>query len=229
MALIIKVVARTQAQVPLQNVMRAQVMVGKTLDKFELSEKKLVDHLNLARRNKSAESVAEVRQALDSFINQDPESSIGLAARFMRARAFEDGTFGEVQTDAALDDFIYLSERSAKFGSEGIIGYARVLLRKDSNRSNDVISLCREAVALDNNRRAMMIMGFVYENIMGNFSKAKYWYLRAWRNGMPWGMRFYAEIKLKERSLTLGVLAHCLATVTSPFMVLWRGCRFPFK
>lgn len=173
----------------------------------------------------------EGEAVINSIISDHPEDHPAtLAARFLRARAYEDGMWGEVKTEAAFADFSILKEDTSFFGLEGALGYARLMLRKDSIANAEAaVDLCQSAAKTHHDTRAMMLLGYIYENILEKNTLAERWYLRAYMHGSAWGLRYYAALQMRQKKYLRGILGHILATATSPILVVRFGARDPFK
>lgn len=174
---------------------------------------------------------AKAKALFDELINESPHSLYGIGARYLRARGFEDGIFSaEPDLQKAYDDFALVREHADEYGSDGTLGCARVLFEMDriSNR-DDIISLCSEAIAQDSNVKAMMLLGNVYQDVLKDGKSARRWYLNAFWRGLPWGMRFFARSHANDGNVVRAALAHAVATVASPFLVLRYGVRWPLK
>lgn len=189
------------------------------------------ERLDIASSAYVSGDFAKAKALLDELINESPHSPCGIGARYLRARGFEDGVFSaEPDLQKAYDDFAVVRGHADQYGSDGTLGCARVLFEMDgiSNR-DDIISLCAEAIAQDSNVKAMMLLGNVYQDVLKDGKSARRWYLNAFRRGLPWGMRFFARSHASDGNAVRAALAHAVATVASPFLVLRNGVRSPFK
>lgn len=154
----------------------------------------------------------------------------GSGMKYIRARLEEEDEFGGVGADEALRAFSELSLESGEFQSEGMIGRARMLYRMTGESSlEEVIALYKMAVDLDKNTTAMTCLGWIYERNKSDLKVARSWYLRAYRNGSPWGLRLYARLQAGQHNYVMSSLAHVVTTLTSPIQILFRGVRTPFK
>lgn len=193
---------------------------------LKIAERRLREIRHLMATGSTAKARIIVELADREFAG-DP---LKLGMRFISARLKEDGVLGEVDTDAALEDFSFLMQYDNGFKSEGMVGRARMLYRIDPDRNADeVISLCRQAIKADSSVKAMMLMGFVFDNTKDDFNSAKVWYLRAYLRGLPWGLRAYAQSQWKRGNFIVSTIAHLVVCITSPFMVMVNGIRDPFK
>ena len=173
---------------------------------------------------------AKAKLGFDFLIDQHPSSKQALLSRYLRGRAFEDGVFGAVDLNKALADFLALDEIADVYGSDGTLGVARVLYQTDKiSQAERVVSLCKKAVDRDANVKAMMLLGLVHETSLSDPKSALRWYLSAYRKGLPWGLRYYAQLQRRRGKVFLSTLAHLAATVTSPFLVLRYGVRSALK
>lgn len=112
--------------------------------------------------------------------------------------------------------------------SEGYIGCARIILaRKDANRARLAESYCLEAIEIDDNPFAYLVLGRVYESfgLPGKTKQAMHAYLRAAFKGAAFGMRGFARVHWRHGSKTIAILAHVIATMLSPIYRLLGGSR----
>ena len=130
----------------------------------------------------------------------------------------------------AYEDFLIVKEHADQYGSDGLLGCARVLFELDGEKNlNQIISLCKKAIERDSNVKAMMLLGRVNERIIKDGKTARCWYLRAYRRGLPWGMRFFARSHANDGNYIRSIFGHLVATITSPFLVMVHGVRSPMK
>lgn len=165
---------------------------------------------------------------LDEIIDLAPNSGEGVAARLLRARGYEDGHFdGGIDLDLAYADYFFLS--NGLKASSGMLGCARVLYEKGSESNKEkIIELCRSAIELDANVKAMMLMGLAYEQLFKNENEARHWYLMAFRSGLPWGLKFFARSHKRSKNFVRAAIAYMLAFLVTPLLDLRRGARSPF-
>ena len=108
--------------------------------------------------------------------------------------------------------------------SEGYVGCARIIL---SSREIDKTGLakryCDEAIELDGNPFAYLVLGQIQEEFLGNHAEARKNYVRAARRGAAWGMRLYARSHFDHGNKFVGVVAHVLVTIVHPFFLMFRG------
>ena len=172
----------------------------------------------------------KAKALIDSLIDIAPLSPQGLSARYLRARGYEDGLFGEVKLNLALHDYKILMDHSDLCGSDGIVGYARVIFNKNQDCNKErAAKLLLRAVELDSNVKAMMMLGLIYDEGFDDSLAAGKWYLKAYRHGLPWGLRYYARLQSKKGRRFLAFLSHLIASLTSPVLVALKGVRSPFK
>lgn len=173
----------------------------------------------------------EAKQILDHLVEEDTEGAYGLAARQLRARGYEDGRFScGVNTELAFADFSFLADRADLFGSDGLVGKARLLFAEDhKGNKEEAAALLHKAVGIDSNIKAMMMLGLVYDEGFGDATAAGKWYLRAYRHGLPWGLRYYARLQAKNGRGLRSLFAHLGVSLTSPVLVALKGVRSPFK
>jgi len=170
------------------------------------------------------------KESIDREVHDSPESPSGIFARYLRARAYEEGLLVNQNIDAAMEDYSFIMDHGGDLRSEGMVSCARLLHWKDkSGNAEKALSLCAEAIDLDSNVRAMMFMGYIFEHSMRDFESAATWYLRAFKNKQPWGLRFYASVQLKRGKFVVGVLSHVAATILGPIMTIRHGRKGAFK
>lgn len=178
----------------------------------------------------SEDAWARIKELIDREIGDSPESSPAIFARYLRARSYEEGLLGQQDVDAALEDYSFIMNYGADLRSEGMVGCARLLHWKDKDaNAEEALALCAEAIRLDSNVRAMMFTGYIFEHTMQDLESAAKWYLKAFKNNLPWGLRFYASVQFKRRKFVTSVLSHIIATVAGPIMVIRYGKRGAFK
>jgi len=155
----------------------------------------------------------------------------GSGMQYIRARLEEEGAFRRESSEVALDIFTDLALKRDEFLGEALVGRARLLYRIDKNGyMGEIISLCNEAIELEHNPRAMMMLGRIFENDRHDCDLANQWYLSAYRHGSPWGVRSYASVQAKRHKLFRSMLAHVVATISAPFMAIRFGLSCgPFK
>lgn len=197
------------------------------MHQVRLAEKRLQQIMRLLDRG-AFDGANELLEGAQKDFHAWPNGS---GMKYIRARLEEEGVFRGENDVSALDIFSELASGRDEFLSEALIGRGRLLYRIDKEKHLDeVVFLCNEAVKLENNPKAMMILGSIFENDKSNVELAKQWYLRAYRHGSPWGLRAYATLQAKNGELLRPALAHAVTTITAPFMAAWYGLKSrPFK
>lgn len=172
----------------------------------------------------------EAKKIIDQIIIDDKDGEYGMSLRFLRARGYERGLYScGINPESAFSDYSFLADRARVAGYFGLVNKARMLIDKDlKNNLGEAVALCEEALAIEPNDRAQMLLGFIHENGTGDFTSAAKWYLRAYRSGMPWGLRYYARLRWKQKRYIRSVLAHLIVTLTAPIMRAIKGHRDPF-
>ncbi|WP_395116227.1 hypothetical protein ACFCQI_09935 [Rhodanobacter sp. FW102-FHT14D06] len=198
----------------------------KSTSQLYLAEKKLREIMRCLDKD----DFDQVKKLLDRSKSDPSSFPSATGMRYIYARLEEEGAFGGNNNPVALSAFSELSSEEGEFQSEGLIGRARMLYRlSERENANEVLDLCERAVSVDGNAKAMMIMGHVLQNTKNDFSAANRWYLRAFFSGMPWGLRFYASSQAKQRRFFLSSLAHLIAAITSPILLVFFDERGPYK
>ena len=173
----------------------------------------------------------QAKLLLDQVIAERPSSPRAMAAHYLRGRGFEDGRFSQgLNLDKALEDYLALLSGGTIARNRALVGCARVLYTKDREANmGKILELCLQAVNEFSNPKAMMWLGVLHETTIKDSALAAKWYLSAYRRGLPWGMRYYARLQEKEGRTVRSLLAHLLATASSPLLVLLNGQRSEFK
>lgn len=150
--------------------------------------------------------------------------------KYLLARLEEEWVVGGEDGIVALGLFSELAEKRDEFLGEALIGQARILYRVNKEKNlKEIISLCKEAVDVEQNSKAMLMLGSIFENDCEDYELAGRWYLCAYRHGLPWGLRWYAKMQGKLGRSIRSMLAHVATTISSPFMVAWHGLTGPYK
>lgn len=174
----------------------------------------------------------ELTQALvDQAIEERPSSLDGVTLRFLRGNAYEWGGYpGGIDLDKAYADYKALEEWTPILGSDVLVSAARVLFDMDGQENKDEIErLCLKAVSIDQHVHAKMLLGLLNQKVLMNSKKARKWYLSAYRGGLPWGLRYYADSQKNDGNSVIASFAHLIATLTSPFLVIFNGARGAFS
>ncbi|WP_340650113.1 hypothetical protein [Pseudoxanthomonas winnipegensis] len=190
-----------------------------------------IERFNSAKSAYVAGDFAKAKILLDNVIEESESSPFGVGARYLRGRGYEDGAFSD-KPDLlrAYEDFEIVKAHAVDYGSDGLLGCARVLFELDARGNfREIVELCEKAVSLDSNVKAMMLLGRIYDQVVGNGGIARRWYLRAYLQGLPWGMRYFARSHARDGNAFRSIFAHAFATLTSPVLVLLYGARSPFK
>ena len=175
---------------------------------------------------------SELTQALvDRAIEERPTSLDGISLRFLRGNAYEWGGYpGGINLDKAYADYKALEEWTPTLGSDVLVSAARVLFDIDGEKNKDEIRrLCRKAVDIDRHVHAKMLLGLLNQRILMNSKEARKWYLSAYFGGLPWGLRYYADSHKHDGNRAVASFAHLIATITSPFLVIFNGARGAFS
>lgn len=175
---------------------------------------------------------AELTQALvDPVIERTPSSLDGVSLRFLRGNAYEWGGYpGGVDLHKAYADYKALEEWTPTLGSDVLVAAARVLFDIDKEKNKDEIQrLCLKAVNIDKHVHAKMLLGLLNQKVLMNSTEARKWYLSAYFGGLPWGLRYYADSHKHDGNSVIASLAHLIATLTSPFLVIFNGPRGAFS
>lgn len=191
-----------------------------------LAEKRLRQLMRLLDRD----AIDRVKVLLEGAQRDSCAWPNGSGMLYIRARLEEEGAFGGSNNVAALSAFSELASKHDEFYGEALIGRARMLYRTDKEgHLEEIISLCKEVIRLNSSPKAMMILGSVFETEGHDFELASRWYLAAYWNGSPWGLRSYAALQRSNGNLLRSAVAHAATTLTAPFMAVRWGLTGPFK
>jgi hypothetical protein len=109
---------------------------------------------------------------------------------------------------------------------EGYLGIVRVILAKHwTDERESAIKYCLGIAK--NKKIAFLLLGRVYEELytLPNYDLARKSYLKSIFLGSAWAMRRYAASLASSGNLIGSVMAHILATLLSPFFLLFGGRR----
>lgn len=185
------------------------------------------------RAMKAFEEGDELRtQALvDQAISESPSSLDGLALRFLRGNAYEWGGYpGGVDLRKAYEDYRALEQWTPALGSDVLVAAARVLFDIDGDENRKEIDrLCKKAVNIDGHVHAKMLLGLLNQKVLGDSGEARKCYLSAYFGGLPWGLRYFADSHKSDGNFLTASVAHLIATLTSPILVMRHGVRGAFS
>lgn len=190
------------------------------------------EHLFLeAKKSVLSENFQQAINFLDAIIQLNENMPIVLAARYMRGQIYENGYLGELNFEMAVDDYEYLAKHEDLIGLVGVLALARTLMFIDSKKNLSRINdLCESVIKAGNSDgvHAMMILGRTNE-LNGNMKLASKFYLMAYKNGLPWGMRYYARMNGRLGNFFRCVSAHIWATLIGPLCFIRYGTRREFE
>lgn len=160
----------------------------------------------------------------ERLLNQvidDLQSEAGdvAAAHYLRAAANEDGRFTHADSlDRAYRDFVVVNEFIGHERSDGLLGCARILFAVDSTTNKDsIVTLCHQAVELDGNPKAMMLMGLAMGQLFRDEKSAREWFMRAHVAGSAWGLAFVARSYVRENRYLRARMVRFRALLTCAF------------
>lgn len=158
-----------------------------------------------------------------------PRSPEAKALRLLLAQGYEFGDFGEYALEEARD--LYRGLADSSIGEpESLVGAARTLFRIDAQKNQDeIVRLCDRAIQRHDNVHAKMILGRLHERVRGEVEPARRMYLAAYRQGLPWGLRFLAQSYARQGFRLRAGILFLITSLTSPFLVMRHGVRGPFS
>ena len=161
---------------------------------------------------------------LDAFIDAsgdttDPYEVLG--ARLIRGLAFEQGLFpGGVDRHRAWQDFAAIHVSPHNACTFATLGLARVMFDIDGPRyRDDIVAMCEHAIAVDGNRKAMLLLGFAREKLFDDHAEARRWYWQGFRRGQAWGIRLFACSLVAQGHVWRAVGTSPLAWAVAP--IIW--------
>lgn len=152
----------------------------------------------------------KARIMIDEVIKENSRSSDGLAALFLRARGYEEGWYGGIDYDLAKSDYKLLIKNAnmPEIRSRGLVGCARILFKEENiDHFDEIRRLCEEAVALDGNMNARLLIGLSYEKLKKDYSSAADHYLSSFFHGSKWGLGFYSSAKIHNGNGMIGLIS----------------------
>jgi len=121
-----------------------------------------------------------------------------------------------------------ISYDSASCGAISL-AIARVLFKiGDPTLAEEAIERCEDSLAIRESAQAHMLLGSIQEYWLDESELARNHFIRAYRLGMPWGLRFYARSLIRSRKYVIGTLAHLRASVSGLGSFLRRGDQSVF-
>ncbi|GAB3032244.1 hypothetical protein GCM10027285_13720 [Oleiagrimonas citrea] len=159
---------------------------------------------------------------IDEILGRDPRSSDGLAARYLRARGHEAGWHGSINFELAKKDYRHLIVEAHRFGSNGLLGFARVLYKENrAENFEEIKRLCEEAIDMDGNIKAKILLGFAYETFKKDYARASTHYFSSFLRGSKWGLGFYSSAKIRSGKPFVGLLSKFFFHALYPIFGLW--------
>ena len=159
---------------------------------------------------------------IDEVIKENLRSPNGLAALFLRARGYEAGWYESIDYGLAKNDYKLLIENKNDFGSEGLLGYARILFKEeDINSFDEIKRLCEEAIALDGNVKARVLLGFSYEKFKKDYASAAIYYRSSFCHGSKWGLGFYSSAKIHDGDVVIGLMSKIAFHLVYPILSIF--------
>lgn len=111
---------------------------------------------------------------------------------------------------------------------EGYLGCVRVMLAKHEVENREkAVHYCVDATRGRLKHLAFLLLGRVYEELYDppDYKAARKAYRKSFAAGSAWALRQYAMSLMKSRNIIGGVFMHVVATIVSPFFVLFGGAR----
>ncbi|MEZ5464452.1 MAG: hypothetical protein R3F22_04305 [Lysobacteraceae bacterium] len=87
---------------------------------------------------------------------------------------------------------------------------------------------CEMAAGGKLSSHAHLLLGKVFETYDKDYDSAKSCYLKAFREGLPWGLRFYSTLCFRHGNRLVGVLGSILATAVGPVFAIFKGFQAPY-
>lgn len=141
------------------------------------------------------------------------------------------GVIHENQWDETLTNldkaYEFYRKLAIKWNADlGYLGCVRVILAKGDVSSRDTaLGYCRELIEGEESRYGYLTMGRTYEELFDppEVELARAAYFRSFLHGSTWGLRKYATSLINSRKYVRGVAMHVVATIVSPFLLLFGG------
>lgn len=185
------------------------------------SEKFQGESLKRATEAYARRDFSSALRIASSIIDRDPDSPDGVAARCLRAQAYEFGNSpdGNINDQQALLDYCYLADKDDYAKFVGHTGSARVLssLGMKDNR-DDIVRNAEQAIAMDSHIPSVVLLGYIYREIDKNISKARQYFYRAFKEGDFIGGRLWVATVFLEQGFSRGLLATIRFLLKAPFL-----------
>lgn len=172
------------------------------------------------------EKFNEARSIIDKIIEQSPESPEGISSRHLRASSIEAEEYSKNDIELAKEDYLFIDEHANVYSPEGALGYVWIVMKQESADVQQCLDLLKKNWK-HGDSRVYMLTGLVYEELSKDYSNACKFYLKAFFRLQPWGLRFYAKLKVKQKKYLVGYFSHFLATLATPLLALIKGLPHP--
>lgn len=155
-------------------------------------------------------------EILERILSEPPHDQ---SAAYLAACIYESGNSKHgTDYEKALDYYQALARDTGNIGSIGAVGCARTLSKKDCCANQHLIELyCLKAIEMNGSIPASFILAQMYEQCQGKYEVARQHYLRVFKCRRPLGLRYYARSHMKHGNKIIGVMAHVVTTLLSPF------------
>lgn len=169
-------------------------------------------------------------RALELYELAAAQSAHDCSPYYALGQIFEQGLAARgVDLAQALANYMRLSKCDGRAGSIGHLGVARVLFKGEHRELVDAaIGHCEKSLSISENAHARLLLGAINEYWLELHPVARYHFLAAFKQGMPWGLRFYARSLVRSGRLVAGAIVHVAATLIGPLYLLRAATRSPF-
>ena len=165
--------------------------------------------------------------ALSGFEELIVEGGDDLSPYFGAAHIYEHG-LSSVGVNLSKADEYYskIKDFDQSAGGEITLSLARVIYKSDDRqRASEIIRLCEDSLNVRPGFAAHMLIGTVLEYWEGEHKKARSHFLRAFKLGNSWGLKFYAKSLIRSKRYFLGGVMHIVSTFVGPFYFIRFGDR----
>ena len=167
---------------------------------------------------------------IDRVIEAAPLSEEALHLRLIKARAIEYGEWPNgPDQKRAHHEYSLLEPWVEVLREDGLnvyLGAARTLYRLDrTTNASEIERLLRAALDSGENPHVRMLYGLLNETTLLDDRAARKHFLKAFRMGLPWGLRYYARSHISARHFIRGILGHIACTILSPLMIIVFGAK----
>ena len=153
-----------------------------------------------------------------------------LSPYFGAAHIYEYGLSSEgVNLKRAFDYYSKVSEFDEDTKGAVNLALARtILISGDQTRAREAIEYCNKSLLIKRSSAAHIVLGVILENWEKDVTRARDNFIKAFRLGSPWGLKFYARSLMSSKRYVSGAVLYLFATLMGPVYFLRYGKQSAF-